>query len=138
MEFINHPVELSGADAVSGMTCTVEALNERRVKRLIVCATLMPSAGSQCDDCLILDVGVDAQPERCLYCGSIKLRSVDVRTAMIARAYRLGCTIEIRSWCPELERAGGVGALLDDSCSRKSGERPPADRCQNNEVLVGS
>jgi len=119
MGVINYLDDPSQGPTVGGMKDTVQALNERRVQRLIVCANLMPSAGWQCHDCLALHVDTDAQPQKCVYCDSLKIQRVELKGGMIAQAYRHGCSIEIMSRCPELERVGGVSARLRERGSNR-------------------
>lgn len=113
MEVITYFDTLSDGSAVGGMKDTLQALNEGRVQRLIICAGLTPGAGWQCHDCLALHGRMSAAPDKCLHCGCLNITPVDLKSAIIARAYRLGCSIEIVSRCdPPLERVGGIGALL--------------------------
>lgn len=118
---------------VSGMKDTVWAFNEGCVQKLVVCANLSPSIGWQCHDCLVLYDAIEAQPEKCLQCGSITICAVDLKAAMIARAYQLGCAIEVRSRCPELERVGGIGALLHETCSKEPVRRAASRSIEKRE-----
>jgi hypothetical protein len=119
--------------AVSGIKDTVWALNEGHVRKLVVCANLASSAGWRCPDCLSLYGGIDVEPEKCLYCGSVKIYTADLREEMIERAYRLGCSIEVRSRCPELERVGGIGALLHETCSKEPARRAASQSIEKRE-----
>ncbi|MCS6804781.1 MAG: hypothetical protein RMM98_17045 [Acidobacteriota bacterium] len=105
--------------ALTGLTLTgveeaVRALNERRVQRLVVCGKLHPPIGWQCQGCLAVYF---TRQKQCQYCRSTNIRQGDLKSVIIARAYRLGCAIEIKSRCPELEQLGGVGVLLDERCA---------------------
>jgi hypothetical protein len=97
---------------ITGVKETAHALNERRVRRLVLCANLRPPSGWQCHDCLA--VYLSAHRTECKYCRSTNIRMGDLKSVMIARAYRMGCAIEVKSQCPELERLGGIGVLLDE------------------------
>lgn len=112
MELMDCILNLSTGAAVGGLRDTARALNESRVRCLIVSANLEFTTGWQCLDCLALHAGMDAQLETCSYCGSTQIHPVDLKTAMIARAYQVGSSIEIVSWSSELERIGGIGAIL--------------------------
>ena len=112
MVLSNSAVNLSEGLMVTGLKNTAQALNDGLVRRLLICANLAPSAGWQCRDCLALCTEMDVQPEKCPYCGSTQIYATDLKTEMIARAYQLGCAIEIMSRSPELERVGGIGAFL--------------------------
>jgi hypothetical protein len=54
---------------------------------------------------------------------------------MIARAYRLGCSIEIMSRSPELERVGGIGALLHETTLQPSAKERPEDQWEREAAL---
>lgn len=96
---------------LTGVKEAVRALNERRVQRLVVCGKLQPPTGWQCHDCLAVYF---TRQKQCRYCQSTNIGQGDLKSVMIARAYRMGCAIEIKSRCPELERLGGVGVLLEE------------------------
>jgi peptide subunit release factor 1 (eRF1) len=113
MEVTTYIAELLEGRAVGGLKDTLRALNEGCVRRLIICASLEPSAGGQCQDCQALYDAREGMPAACLYCRSTNFTPVELRPTIITRAYRLGCSLEILSRCPpELEQAGGIAALL--------------------------
>jgi peptide subunit release factor 1 (eRF1) len=114
MEFKEEIGKPPEGPLVGGLRETVRALNEGRVQRLIVCASFASSDGWQCLNCLALHVELDAPPETCSHCGSSQLQAVDLKTAIIARAYQLGSSVEIVSRSLELERVGAIGALLHE------------------------
>ncbi|MBI3950954.1 MAG: hypothetical protein HY314_10930 [Acidobacteria bacterium] len=124
MESVNYVAKLSEGLAVGGIEDTLRVLNEGRVERLIVCASFPPSAGWQCADCSALYTGMDGRPPECLYCNSKRTRMADLKAQMIARAYQLGCAIEITTRCPVLEELGGAGALLSQPHSRAYNQQP--------------
>lgn len=102
----------AGGHIVHGLTETLEALNRGRVQKLIVCANRAPIPGWRCRNCRALHVRREREAEVCPSCGSTLLDAVDVRAEILRRAYRLGCAIEIRSRCPELEFAQGIAAVV--------------------------
>jgi peptide subunit release factor 1 (eRF1) len=112
MELMDCVPKLSKGAAVGGMRDTARALNESRVRCLILSANLESTAGWQCLDCSALHAEMDAQPETCSYCGSTQIQAVDLKAAMIARSYQVGSSIEIVSRSSELEHVRGIGAVL--------------------------
>lgn len=112
MKSADYVAKLSAGLAVGGVEDTIRALNERRVQRLLVCANLTSMTGWECQGCRALHGEMDSQPEQCSYCGSTQFQTVDLKGAVIVRAYRLGCAIETVSRCLELEQVGGIGAIL--------------------------
>lgn len=128
----SYGTKLSEESVVCGIKDTVQALNEAWVERLIFCADLASVTGGQCRECLALHVRLEAPVEPCVYCGSTAISLVDLKAAMIAHAYRLGCAIEVVSRSSELERVGGIGAVVEGGTSaketKKRGVRPDVDR----------
>jgi hypothetical protein len=133
----DYLAKLSEGLAVSGIKATAQALNEHRVQMLILCANLGPLAGWQCRQCLALYGDMDVKPTKCSYCGRAKFYMVDVKSEMIACAYRLGSAIQIVGRSPELERLGGLGALLDGPAVSERNPAYSKDRFGLGEMSPG-
>lgn len=102
----------AGERIVHGLAEALEALKRGHVQKLIVCADQAPIPGWQCRNCRALHVRGEGEMKACPSCGSMFLDAIDVRTEILRRAYRLGCAIEVRSRCSELEFAQGIAAVV--------------------------
>lgn len=97
----------AGRRAVAGLRPTLRALGEARVARLVVTPDLRVE-GLACFRCGRLTT----RGRRCEACGSDLHPVPDVVEAAVVQAFRQGCHVEIVSEDGELQKLGGVGALL--------------------------
>jgi peptide chain release factor subunit 1 len=93
--------------AVAGMGDTLSALEANRTDTLVVLAEL-EAGGVRCTSCGHLDIPV----ERCAVCGSEVERVPDLAEVAVEAALRRRCRVETVEASAELERLGGIGALL--------------------------
>lgn len=94
--------------AVAGIGGTLSSLEANRVDTLVVLAGLRAS-GVRCTSCGHLDAGAR---ERCAVCGSPVAEVPDLVEEAVEEALRKRCRVETVEASPELERLGGIGALL--------------------------
>jgi peptide chain release factor subunit 1 len=93
--------------AVAGMAATLEALEENRVDTLVVREGLQV-AGVRCPSCGHLAVG----GERCEACGEATRGVPDLVEEAVQAGLRQRSRVETVRDGAELERSGGIGALL--------------------------
>lgn len=100
----------AGGLAVAGLDSTIEALNREQVDQLLLADGFNGAVGWQCPECRVL--GRPPKPAACPFCQAPMPEDIDLREAMVRRAGRTGRRVEIVEGHEELERLGGVGALL--------------------------
>jgi peptide chain release factor subunit 1 len=93
--------------AVAGMGDTLSALEANRTDTLVVLAGL-EAGGVRCTSCGHLDIAA----ERCAVCGSEVERVPDLAEVAVEEALHRRCRVETVEASAELERLGGIGALL--------------------------
>jgi hypothetical protein len=113
---------LRGGVAVVGPEDVVLALNEGRVRRLVVDADLA-RAGWRCDRCDALGI---TDGEACPWCGGPLHAVLDLREALVARALAQDAEVEVVAPSARLRSYRGVGAFLRQSApSGLRGASPP-------------
>jgi peptide subunit release factor 1 (eRF1) len=101
---------LRGGLGVLGPSDVVEALNQRRVHKLVI-EECFDGTGWRCDNCLAIGSNVESA-ESCPYCGG-ELRAVgDLGEAIVARALLDGADVEVVAHANKLHSYRGVGAFL--------------------------
>jgi peptide subunit release factor 1 (eRF1) len=100
-----------GGLAVAGTPSTLEALERNQVDVLVMANTYQPPRGFVCKSCGGIDTATD-RPSTCLRCGSMDLRPVNVKEAIVKQAERTGAEVEIVEHADVLMALGGVGCLL--------------------------
>jgi peptide chain release factor subunit 1 len=93
--------------AVAGMGETLTALEANRADTLVVLAGLW-ATGVRCTSCGHLDTG----GKRCAVCGSAVEEVPDLVEVAVEKALRQQCRVESVEASAQLERLGGIGALL--------------------------
>jgi hypothetical protein len=112
---------LRGGLAVVGSEDVVLALNEGRVRRLVVDADLA-RAGWRCDGCEALGT-TDA--ETCPWCGGALRTVLDLREALVARALGQGAEVEVVAPSRKLRSYEAVGAFLRQTAPTGLRGAPP-------------
>jgi peptide chain release factor subunit 1 len=97
-----------GEPAVMGIGEVLEASQAGRVDKAIVNRD-DEFAGRRCRDCENLSAG---RPERCPACGSQSLFDVDLLNEIVELLSKTGAEIDFADRIEELEKTGGIAALL--------------------------
>lgn len=99
-----------GGRAVLGTRAILTALQDGRAETLVI-SEKYSGEGWQCADCLML--GALGKPKVCVYCGGQNIdKEPDMKEEMVGLALRRGVKVEFVEGAAELDKNGGIGALM--------------------------
>jgi rubrerythrin len=97
--------------AVAGTMASLDALRWGEVDILVMLSAYQPEPGWTCSSCKAIGTDVP-ETTTCPSCSELKVRSLDIKEALLRLAGQLECPVEIVEQSDALLSQGGVGCLL--------------------------
>ncbi len=109
-ELLSQKIHTGGL-AVAGAEGSFKALKQRQVDTLVLLGNYSPGPAWICEICGTATVK-KKRPDACAECGSISLKSFDLKEEMVRLAEGQDCLIEVVNDSEALVKLGGIGCLL--------------------------